>query len=32
MATIKEELGAKFIIGCLGGGVLGMGEEKSPGV
>ena len=28
--TIKRELGAKYIFGCLGGGVLGMGEEKSP--
>jgi small ligand-binding sensory domain FIST len=28
--TIKHELGAKMVFGCLGGGVMGMGEEKSP--
>ena len=30
METVKRELGAKHILGCLGGGVLGMGEERSP--
>jgi small ligand-binding sensory domain FIST len=30
METIKAELGAKHVLGCLGGGVLGMGEEKAP--
>ena len=30
LETVKSELGAKMVFGCLGGGVLGMGEEKSP--
>jgi small ligand-binding sensory domain FIST len=28
--TVKHELGAKMVFGCLGGGVMGMGEEKAP--